>query len=186
MIGIETSERGGHHRPPVTALGTVACVPETVHKDRPHSGNPCRAPSQLGRRIAPAVPRERRADHIECVLWATSMANRIGEGSDYFLELHNGTRPPMSQKEREGLDSSIGRERNRFSGPRSWFETAGGDRAVLPGLASHSRYASSGKVSGPRAVAFPVTSRPPSQRLATLRQRACGAGPREHRNRPVF
>ena len=31
------------------------------------------------------------------------MANRIGKGSDDFLELHNGTRPPMSQKEREGF-----------------------------------------------------------------------------------
>ena len=88
---------------PVAPLGEITAVSEDVgHQCGEHPGHPAGAPG-TGRPAGEGEPRERRRDDVECVLGVASVAFRVRERTDDVEELHDGSRPPVRDDQRQGV-----------------------------------------------------------------------------------
>jgi hypothetical protein len=90
---------------PVAALRAVALVPEPRHQLRPGGSDPRDAPPSVCGLSAEPVARQRRTDHVECVLRGASVSGRIGERADHLEELDDRARPTVGhdQRHRPGM-----------------------------------------------------------------------------------
>ena len=101
MIGVAHTQRRGHRRAPVAALGDVARVAEAPGKVRPGIGDLLHAPAG-GRRLAgEAVAGQGRADHVEGILGIAAVADRIGQRRDHLEKLDDGARPAVGHDQRQ-------------------------------------------------------------------------------------
>ena len=86
-------------RAPVSPLRDPPLVPKPLHQLTPCGGDPREVPSGLGWLVRKSESRKRRNDYMERILCATTMLCRVRKGPNDLHELHNRSRPTVSQND---------------------------------------------------------------------------------------
>src|SRR5713226_2250170 len=88
-------------RPPVASLRHPALVAKAWHQRRPSAGDPVHVPARLNRLVGEAKAWERRNDDVERVFRPSAVTGGIAERADDLHELHDRSRPSVSENDRQ-------------------------------------------------------------------------------------
>ena len=93
--------RFGDDRPPITALGDIARIPQPVHQLRPGSRDAVGVPPRRGRLRREAETGHRRKHQIERILGAPAMRRRVRERTDGLQQFDDRAGPAVRHDQRQ-------------------------------------------------------------------------------------